>query len=678
MEFFKFTKSNLIGFFISILLFILFALVYTQTTLIDGLERGSIDFRFFLRDPSERSVKLEDGVRMGRINPRARKDIVILGIDENTIRDFSDQNVQWPFPWTIHAKFTRFIGTGNPLAIFYDIMFLDHKDGEDELAEAVEKAGNVFLDFPFETEDIDTDYSDQERRIEILNRVRFPLQEGDNLKEIVEEAVPPTPRLSEAAKGIGFANVFPDPRDKINRMMPLIIKYNGWYYPNIDLMIIMHYYGIGPKDVEIRLGEYIKLKNIPKVSRQIGGEPPKDIMAKPNPEREIIIPVDKYGFMDINFVGGSGSFQHYPYNLFYRDGTLENNNSLKNKILLVAAYASTGIATDEKKSPYGATFGIEHHANALNTVLNQDFLYRFGAVENILIMLAIAVFFGFLLTRLSIVLSLAITGAFTVGYAVVAYLLFDMNSVIIGMAGPIIQTGLTFSVLIAYRVLTEQREKKYIRQTFSKFVSKSVVDELLKDPEKVKLGGEKKVLTVLFSDIRGFTSISEKLTPEELVEHLNEYLQSMTEIVFKYNGTLDKYVGDEIMAFWGAPAPQEDHALLACRASLEMMEALGKMNEQWISRGKPKLAIGIGLNSGDMVVGNMGSASRMDYTLMGDNVNLGARLEGTNKVYGTNIIVSENTYEMVKDSVVVRELDLIRVKGKELPVKIFELMDIKQ
>jgi adenylate cyclase len=676
MDFFKFDKNRIVGFLVSLIVFFIFTLAYTWTNLIDGMERSSIDFRFYLRDPSEKSIKLEDGVRMGRINPRARKDIVILGIDENTIRDFSDKKIQWPFPWPIHAKFTRFIGSGDPLAIFFDIMFLDHKEGEEELAAALRDAGNVFLDYPFETEDVDTDYDDQEQRIALLNRLRFPVPPGDSHRELVEEAVPPTPMLVEASQGIGFANVFPDPRDKINRTMPLIIKHNGWYYPNIDLIIVMHYYGIGADDVEIVPGKHILLKNIPETNRVVGSDPPRDIMAKPNARREVRIPIDHKGFMDINFIGGSGSFQHYPYNLFYRDGTMGNNTSLKNKIVMIAAYASTGIATDEKKSPYGATFGIEHHANALNTILNQDFLYRLDTVQNVVIMLGIAVLLGFLLTRLSIFASLAVTALFIVGYAVAAYLFFDIVSVIIGMAGPMIQVSLTFTVLISYRVLTEQREKKYIRQTFSKFVSKSVVDELLKDPEKVTLGGEKKELTVLFSDIRGFTSISEKLTPEELVEHLNVYLQSMTEIVFKYNGTLDKYVGDEIMAFWGAPVPQEDHALLACRAALEMIVELDVMNRAWIAEGKPDLKIGIGLNSGDMVVGNMGSSSRMDYTLMGDNVNLGARLEGTNKVYGTTIIISEFTYALVRDHVVVRELDLIRVKGKELPVTIYELLDV--
>jgi adenylate cyclase len=227
--------------------------------------------------------------------------------------------------------------------------------------------------------------------------------------------------------------------------------------------------------------------------------------------------------------------------------------------------------------------------------------------------------------------------------------------------------------MIVYRILTEEKEKKAIQGMFSNYVSKRVVEELLKHPEKLVLGGEDKQITVLFSDIRGFTTLSEKLTPQELVAHLNEYLSAMTDLIFKYEGTLDKYVGDEIMAFWNAPVEQENHAELACRTALEMMEVLKQLNEQWPE--EKKLNIGIGLNTGVMTVGNMGSKSRMDYTLMGDSVNLGARLEGTNKIYGTNIIISEFTYEQVKDRFVCRELDNIRVKGKQKPVKIFQVMD---
>ncbi len=651
--------------FITLTVFIIITLSFSHTTLLSGLEWGAIDFRFYLRDPSQKSIKIDEGVRMNRLNPRASKDIVILGIDESTVREFSDQGIHWPFPWELHAKFTRFISTGNPAAILFDIMFLDHKSGEQELIEAVEKSKVSFLDYPFENDEVDITYRDQNERLKLLNRVRFPIDADDTTPQIVAEVVPPTPGLIKASKGIGFANVFPG-RDGINRTVPLIIKYNGWYYPNIDLVVAMHYFGIGPDDVEIKTGRFIKLKNIQ-----------QDKMAKPNPAGEIIIPIDDYGFMVVNFIGGSGSFQHYSYYLFARDGSLEGNDSLKDKLLLVAAYSVTGVATDEKQSPYGAAFGIEHHANALNTIIKQDFLYKLSDFENIIIMFVIALFLAFIVQKMTIVTSLITALLFMILYTVGSYLLFDFFSIINALSTPLIQTALTYTMLVTYRVVNEQQEKKYIRQTFSKFVSESVVDELLKDPSKVKLGGEKKILTVMFSDIRGFTSISEKLTPEELVEHLNIYLQAMTDIVIKYFGTLDKYIGDAIMAFWGAPIEVEDHALKACMAGIEMIEVLHEMNKTWDEEGKPRLEIGIGINTGDMVVGNMGSSSRMDYTLMGDNVNLGSRLEGINKIYKTNIIISESTYKYVKDRIVARELDIIKVKGKEQPVKIYELIDLK-
>ena len=188
-----------------------------------------------------------------------------------------------------------------------------------------------------------------------------------------------------------------------------------------------------------------------------------------------------------------------------------------------------------------------------------------------------------------------------------------------------------------------------------------------------ELGGVDKQLTVFFSDVRGFTTLSESMTPQELLNHLNEYFTVMTNIILEYKGTLDKYVGDEIMCFWGAPLPQEEHALLACQCALRQQKALDELNESWPP--EKRISIGIGINSGIMTVGNVGSEGRMNYTLMGDPVNLGARLEGTNKQYGTTIIISEFTYGLVKDQVVARELDNIRVKGKNKPVLIYELID---
>jgi adenylate cyclase len=657
--------EKLIGLFIALAVFILMVFLFTQTTVLSGLESGSIDFRFFIRDPSQKSIKLEEGVKMNKINPRARKDIVIIAIDEETINDFSNKGIQWPFPWDIHANLARYLSTGKPLAIMFDIMFVDHKPGEADLAKAIKDSDVGFIDYAFNAEEINVKFTDQKERLALLDRVKFPVGVHDRNDDLFEDVSPPTPDMIKSAKGIGFANVIPG-RDRVIRSIPLVIKYKGSYYPSINLTVVMHYYGIGPENVEIVIGKYIKLKNLP-----------KEKMTKPNDKREIIIPVDESGSVDVNYIGGSGSFQHYPYHFFATDGTMEGNDSLKDKILLVAVYTAAGVATDEHKSPYGSLFGIEHIANTLNTILNQDFLYKLSELQNIAIMLVIALLIGIFVSRISIGSSLVVTTLFLVSYFIVSYLLFDYFSIITALATPLIQTAITYSMLVTYRVVNEQQEKKHIRQTFSKFVSKSVVDELLKDPSKIKLGGDKKILTVLFSDIRGFTSISERLTPEELVEHLNIYLQSMTDIIIKYFGTLDKYIGDAVMAFWGAPIEMEDHALNACKASIEMMEALKVMNKKWESENKPILEIGIGINTGDMIVGNMGSAARMDYTLMGDNVNLGSRLEGTTKFYRIGIIISEFTYQYVKDDIIARELDLIRVKGKALPVKIYELMAIK-
>jgi len=239
---------------------------------------------------------------------------------------------------------------------------------------------------------------------------------------------------------------------------------------------------------------------------------------------------------------------------------------------------------------------------------------------------------------------------------------------------PVLTMTTIYLGITVYRYVTEEREKKKVRGAFQYYLTASVVNEILKDPSKLKLGGDKKNLSVMFSDIRGFTSISEKLSPEELVRILNEYLTAMTDVVFKYDGLLDKYIGDAIMAVFGAPLDQPDHALRACRTGIEMMSELRRLREKWAAEGRPDINIGVGINTGDMVVGNMGSQMRFDYTVMGDSVNLASRLEGTNKEYGTNIIISEFTHEIIKDELFCRELDAVRVKGKKLPIRIFELL----
>jgi adenylate cyclase len=242
---------------------------------------------------------------------------------------------------------------------------------------------------------------------------------------------------------------------------------------------------------------------------------------------------------------------------------------------------------------------------------------------------------------------------------------------------PLFNLALTYLAITGYRYMTEEREKKKVRGAFQFFLNASVIEQMLKDPEKLKLGGEKKDLTVLFSDIRGFTAISKNMTPENLVKFLNEYLTKMTDIIFKYDGLLDKYMGDAIMAIWGAPLDQPDHPFRACTTALEMVDELHVLQKKWAAEGMPPLNIGIGINAGPMVVGNMGSEKRFDYTVMGDSVNLGSRLEGLNKAYKTNIIISEMIYERVRQEFLGRELDLVRVVGRDQPVRIYELISLR-
>jgi len=234
---------------------------------------------------------------------------------------------------------------------------------------------------------------------------------------------------------------------------------------------------------------------------------------------------------------------------------------------------------------------------------------------------------------------------------------------------------MNYGAITSFRMVTEEREKRKVRKTFERYVSPGVIRLIEKEPKKYfKQGGESKELSIMFSDIRSFTTISESMTPDELVAFLNEYLGEMTDIAFQRWGTLDKYIGDALMAFWGSPFPQVDHASRACSAALDMTTRLQELNLKWEAQGRKPIQIGIGINTDRVNVGNMGSSKRFAWTVMGDGVNLASRLEGQNKEYHSAVIIGENTYQQVRDQFVCRDLDRIKVKGKTRPVKIYELM----
>jgi adenylate cyclase len=256
--------------------------------------------------------------------------------------------------------------------------------------------------------------------------------------------------------------------------------------------------------------------------------------------------------------------------------------------------------------------------------------------------------------------------------------LFERRGLVLSALYPVGAIGFAMIGGGVVRYLSEEREKRWIRDTFRRYLNPEVLEHLAREPERVRLGGEEREVTIFFSDIRGFTTISEALQkqagPEGVAELMNEYLTAMTKILFEHEGLLDKYIGDAVMAFWGAPVVVPDHAARACWTALHMLDALAPLNERWRGRGWPPVAIGIGISTGEVVVGNFGSETRFNYTIFGDDVNLASRLEGLNKTYHTRILLSERTQRAVADEFVCREIDRVEVKGKHERVTIYELL----
>ncbi len=366
----------------------------------------------------------------------------------------------------------------------------------------------------------------------------------------------------------------------------------------------------------------------------------------------------------INFSGPPHTFPYFSYSDILNDKILLE--TFKDKIVLVGATAPD-LHDDQMTSVSSGVLmpGVEIQANIIATILDNNFLAVEKTSTTLLIITLISVLASIVFTSTGIVLSAVIAIVGVITYLAWAVISFDQG-IIRNLIYPPLAILLTFLVSVIYKYFSEYKQKIFIKKAFGKYVSPKILTEILADPTKLTLGGEKRTMTVLFSDIVGFTSISESTPPKKLAFMLNNYLTIMSRVILKHNGVLDKYIGDAIMAFWGAPIKQADHALLACRAALEM---------QKVGKNSP-FKMRIGINTGEMVVGNMGSHERFDYTVLGDNVNLASRLEGINKKFGTKIIISQSTYDLVKDNVKARKLGKVTVKGKKQKITIYELLDL--
>lgn len=319
--------------------------------------------------------------------------------------------------------------------------------------------------------------------------------------------------------------------------------------------------------------------------------------------------------------------------------------------------------------------GIYH--NTINTILQHRYITRTGHAVNWIIIVLIALAMGILVQRMTARKSLILIGCAFFGITIVIIMLFIIGEIWIEQMGISLAILVPSLTLTSIKLMSEESQKRFIKSAFSYYLSPTVIDEIIKDPDSLELGGEEREITIFFSDVKSFSTISEKLTPKELVVRLNEYLTEMTDIILKYNGTVDKYIGDAIMAFYGAPTLMPDHAVKACIAAIDMKKRLRELQEKWRGMKIEPIFARMGIHSGKATVGNMGSRTRMDYTAMGDAVNLASRLEGANKSFETSAMISGSTYEAAKDRIEARMLGKIRVVGKTEAVPIYELLGLK-
>ena len=592
--------------------------------------------------------KLRDVRFKVRTKVKSDKRVIIVAIDSKSINELGR------FPWDrkIIAKLVDNLKYYGAKTVAFDVIFSETSNSQSDktLSLSLKRADNVILGYFFrEEKETPSDESLEflEDKAAITN-----IHVGKNVKNIPVVNLPYVevniPLFARAASSFGFFNIFAD-RDGIIRNATLLALYDGNLYPSLPLEALSKYFN---KKISVSVEEY----GIDSI--KIGSEK---------------IPSNESGQFTLNYYGG--------YNVFNLVSAVDvikkrvKSDILKNSIVLVGA-TEIGIS-DVRATPVNPVLpGVEIHATVISNFLQKFFLIRNSIVvftESGFIIIFALILGAFLGIFRKTFYSLLTFFILLICYSSVNMIMFKELHYNLSIIYPLISMSLTYFTSEAYRNFIEEKQSRFLKKAFSSYVSDKLVGQIIENPELLKLGGQKKEITILFSDIRSFTSLSEKLSPEKLVELLNAYFTPMTDLVLKHNGTLDKYIGDAIMALFNVPVNVENHEYYGCLTALEMIESLKKINTEFVRKGFPTIDIGIGINTGDAVVGNMGTDTRFDYTAIGDSVNLASRLEGINKFFGTKIIISEFTYLKVKDKFKIRMLDKIRVKGKDEGVRIYEL-----
>lgn len=689
--------------------FIIFYFCYTNfsLTFFEYFELKSYDLRYKFKDMVSKDKKRD-------------YDVIIVGIDEKSLMEIG----KWPWSRNTHGDVVKILKENGVKSIGFDISFTEGgvskevqnykkniknmvadmynqqeidedkavkllteinklKTDEDyEFAEALKNTGNVSIGTyniveeskEIEEYDMESSYYKNSRyyNIEGIEKELIEIgRTGDRRVKPYEiyKMVPPIDIIGQFCYGIAPYDVgTPDPDGVLRGIVSVTKeKYSGLYFPPLYLLVYLNSKG------------YSMEKNVVFDMNNSKIDIYKDALNRTDIINEI--PTNKDGYQRLFFYGKGHTFKYFSF-IDVLSGKIDKKQ-LNGKIVLIGYTDSAKGLYDLRSTPLDPnTPGVELHATAIQNLIDKKYMERSGLILSSLFMAVFMILLSLVMAikKIKAIIANILAVCIIMLYFITSYLLF-LNGIWIELFYPVVVLFFIWTILNGVNYFTEEVEKKYIRNIFGHYISPELVEELIKTPEMIKLGGEKKELTAFFSDIAGFTTISEKLTPEELVEYLNDYLSVMSEIILRNNGTIDKYIGDAIMAIFGAPLFSEKNAEDACYAALEYQEKLDLFRKKCASNGKPLIYARIGINTGEMIVGNMGcnigKNKKFNYTVIGDEVNLASRLEGINKFYKTSIIISEGTYKKVRKNFEVRFLEKVVVKGMEKSVEIYELVGEK-
>jgi adenylate cyclase len=634
------------------------------TTFVQTVELKTYDFR----------------VRLAADPASARRDIVMVSIDDSSIRRLESEVGRWPWPRVVHSYLVDYLSRGPAKIIVYDVLFTERDrrtfqigdvtwtgaESDRTLASSAARAGNVVF-----TADVTADEAALvgNRGVDVL-RAGQPF-DPDPAFEARPGVILPYDELTDAAAAVGHSFTIYDADGPVRRSAPFV-RVGQVGVPSLAVAATM-IAGRVPRESIRREGSTLKV-----------GQAVAPLVAARIPS--LYGPSTTANRMLIRFTGpvlkdGKPTYQDYSfYDLFYSEQQILAGQKptvdpgvFRDRIVVIGTTAA-GLR-DLFTVPFteGSMPGMQIHANVIDNLLSQRFMRPLGGVGNIAVLAACALAVGVAGVMLAVWPTVAIAALLVAAIGWVSLLLAGQG-VWMDVAKPVLAVAFATFGSTAYQYFVEGREKRQVKRMFSRFVSKDVYDQLMADPARARIGGARRDMTVLFADIRGFTTFTERGQAEAVVSQLNEYFSGMVAVIFRTRGTVDKFVGDMVMALFGAPLEDPDHADHALQAALGMLGALRELNTHWTATGWPALDIGIGLNSGDMVAGNIGSDTIMSYTVIGDAVNLGSRLESLNKEYGTHIIISEETRGRLKGRYDMRPLGTVTVKGKSEAVAIFEVL----